>query len=77
VLAAVKELCTPGAKIVDICEKGDKLIEEEVAKVYRGNKKITKGSYTFFLSWFSFLFIFLSFCPLSLGLGSWVLGAGN
>jgi ERBB-3 binding protein len=32
----------PGAKIVDICEKGDKLLEEEVAKVYRG-KKITKG----------------------------------
>lgn len=42
VLAAVKELCVPGAKIVEICEKGDQLIEEEVAKVYRG-KKVTKG----------------------------------
>ncbi|KAB5558212.1 peptidase M24, structural domain-containing protein [Coniochaeta sp. 2T2.1] len=42
VLAEVSKLCVPGAKIVDICEKGDKLIEEEVAKVYRG-KKITKG----------------------------------
>ncbi|KAK8147145.1 Curved DNA-binding protein (42 kDa protein) [Beauveria asiatica] len=42
VLALVAELCVPGAKIVEICQKGDKLIEEEVAKVYRG-KKITKG----------------------------------
>ena len=41
-LAKVKELCVPGAKIVEICEKGDQLIEEEVAKVYRG-KKVTKG----------------------------------
>lgn len=32
----------PGAKIVDVCQQGDKLIEEEIAKVYRG-KKITKG----------------------------------
>ena len=43
VLAAVKELCVAGAKIVTICEKGDKLIEEEVGKVYRG-KKINKGT---------------------------------
>lgn len=42
VLAEVSKLCVPGAKIVEICQKGDKLIEEEVAKVYRG-KKITKG----------------------------------
>lgn len=42
VLAAVAELCVPGAKIVDVCQKGDKLIEEETAKVYRG-KKVTKG----------------------------------
>ncbi|KOS17166.1 Curved DNA-binding protein [Escovopsis weberi] len=42
VLAAVAALCVPGAKIVDVCQQGDKLIEEEVAKVYRG-KKITKG----------------------------------
>jgi len=27
---------------VEICEKGDKLIEEEVGKVFRG-KKINKG----------------------------------
>ena len=31
-----------GAKVVDICEKGDKLLEEEISKVYKG-KKITKG----------------------------------
>ncbi|UKZ59299.1 uncharacterized protein TrAtP1_000618 [Trichoderma atroviride] len=42
VLAAVSELCVPGAKIVDICQQGDKLLEEELAKVYRG-KKIVKG----------------------------------
>lgn len=43
VLAAVSELCVPGAKIVSICEEGDKLIEEEIGKVYRG-KKVPKGS---------------------------------
>lgn len=43
-LAAVKKLCVPGAKIVEICEKGDQLIEEEVSKVYRG-KKVNKGSF--------------------------------
>ncbi|PFH57479.1 hypothetical protein XA68_15010 [Ophiocordyceps unilateralis] len=42
VLAAVAELCVPGEKIVDICQKGDKLIEDEIAKVYRG-KKVAKG----------------------------------
>ncbi|OIW33400.1 Creatinase/aminopeptidase [Coniochaeta ligniaria NRRL 30616] len=42
VLAEVSKLCVPGAKIVDVCEKGDKLLEEEVAKVYRG-KKVSKG----------------------------------
>ncbi|EFQ24998.1 DNA-binding protein [Colletotrichum graminicola] len=42
VLAAVAELVVPGEKIVTICEKGDKLIEEELAKVYRG-KKVNKG----------------------------------
>lgn len=42
VLADVSKLCVAGAKIVDLCEQGDKLIEEELAKVYRG-KKITKG----------------------------------
>ena len=42
VLAAVSKLCVAGEKIVDICEKGDKMIEDEVAKVYRG-KKVAKG----------------------------------
>jgi methionine aminopeptidase len=45
VLAEVSKLCVAGSKIVDICEKGDKLIEEELSKVYRG-KKITKGMRT-------------------------------
>jgi curved DNA binding protein len=34
--------CTEGAKIVEICEKGDKLLDEEIAKVYKG-KSISKG----------------------------------
>ena len=42
VLAAVSKLCVPGEKIVDICQKGDQMIEEETAKVYRG-KKVAKG----------------------------------
>jgi methionyl aminopeptidase len=42
VLEAVTKLCAAGEKIVEICEKGDKLLEEETAKVYKG-KKITKG----------------------------------
>ncbi|KAK3905821.1 curved DNA-binding protein [Staphylotrichum tortipilum] len=42
VLAEVSKLCVAGSKIVDICEQGDKLIEEELAKVYRG-KKVVKG----------------------------------
>ncbi|KAL7626834.1 hypothetical protein AAE478_003608 [Parahypoxylon ruwenzoriense] len=38
VLAAVSKLCVAGEKIVTICQKGDKLIEDEVAKVYRTTK---------------------------------------
>ncbi|OJJ47004.1 hypothetical protein ASPZODRAFT_131925 [Penicilliopsis zonata CBS 506.65] len=42
VLEAVSALCVEGAKIVEICQKGDELLEEEIAKVYKG-KKIAKG----------------------------------
>ncbi|KAK5791635.1 hypothetical protein VI817_006944 [Penicillium citrinum] len=42
VLDAVSALCLEGEKIVEICQKGDKLLDEEIAKVYKG-KKITKG----------------------------------
>lgn len=31
--------------MIEICEKGDKLLEEEVAKVYKG-KKVPKGMWT-------------------------------
>ena len=34
--------CVEGEKVLEICQKGDKLLEEEVAKVYKG-KKISKG----------------------------------
>lgn len=43
VLAAVKDLCVAGEKIVDICEKGDELLAEEISKVWRG-KKVVKGT---------------------------------
>ncbi|KAI1104248.1 Creatinase/aminopeptidase [Jackrogersella minutella] len=38
VLAAVSKLCVAGEKIVAICQQGDKLIEDEVSKVYRTTK---------------------------------------
>ena len=31
-----------GEKILTICERGDRLLDEEVGKVYKG-KKISKG----------------------------------
>jgi methionyl aminopeptidase len=37
-------LCLEGEKIVEICQKGDQLLEEEIAKVYKG-KKIAKGKF--------------------------------
>jgi methionine aminopeptidase len=42
VLDAVTALCVAGEKIVTICEKGDKLLDEEISMVYRG-KKVVKG----------------------------------
>lgn len=42
--------CIEGSKIVELCQKGDQLLDEEIAKVYKG-KKIAKGETTFlFLS---------------------------
>jgi curved DNA binding protein len=38
VLAEVSKLCVAGEKIVTLCEKGDKLLEEEIAKVYGKTK---------------------------------------
>jgi len=42
VLKTVSAWCVEGANIVELCEKGDKLLEDEVSKVYKG-KKIIKG----------------------------------
>ncbi|RJE21754.1 curved dna-binding protein [Aspergillus sclerotialis] len=42
VVQAVLGWCQEGSKIVEICQKGDKMLDEEIAKVYKG-KKITKG----------------------------------
>ena len=40
----MSKLCVPGAKIVEVCQQGDKLLEDEISKVYRG-KKVTKGMF--------------------------------
>jgi len=37
--------CVEGETILSICERGDKLLDEEVGKVYKG-KKILKGALT-------------------------------
>ncbi|KAI4207480.1 MAG: hypothetical protein LQ346_000525 [Caloplaca aetnensis] len=42
VLEAVSGWCVEGANVLSLCQKGDKLLGEEVAKVYKG-KKISKG----------------------------------
>ncbi|KAL1973044.1 hypothetical protein VTN31DRAFT_6586 [Thermomyces dupontii] len=42
VLEAVTGWCVEGAKILELCQKGDQLLEEELAKVYKG-KKVPKG----------------------------------
>lgn len=34
--------CVEGAKVIEICQRGDKLLEDEIAKVYKG-KKVSKG----------------------------------
>jgi hypothetical protein len=44
VLDEVTKLCVAGEKIVTICEKGDKLLDEEISKVYRGKKDLKKGT---------------------------------
>lgn len=41
-LEHVTGLCKEGEKIVTICEQGDKYLEAEIAKVFKG-KKIEKG----------------------------------
>ncbi|USP75225.1 hypothetical protein yc1106_02499 [Curvularia clavata] len=42
VLKEVSGWIAPDANIVELCERGDKLLEEEVSKVYKG-KKVQKG----------------------------------
>lgn len=32
-----------GSKIIELCQKGDQLLDEEISKVYKG-KKIPKGT---------------------------------
>lgn len=42
-LIAAQGWCNEGEKILSICERGDSLLDEEIAKVYKG-KKISKGT---------------------------------
>ncbi|KAF2268452.1 curved DNA-binding protein [Lojkania enalia] len=42
VLQEVSGWCVDGANIIELCERGDKLLEDEVSKVYKG-KKVSKG----------------------------------
>lgn len=56
-LISYTALCFDGEKIVEICQKGDKLLDEEIAKVYKG-KKIAKGKSI--LSWNERQFLLLT-----------------
>ncbi|KAF2862280.1 Creatinase/aminopeptidase [Piedraia hortae CBS 480.64] len=42
VLADIAKLCTNDANILELCQKGDQMLQDEVAKVFKG-KKVTKG----------------------------------
>lgn len=42
-LAAVIEKCVPGALIVELCETGDKFMDDAVSKIYNKVKGISKG----------------------------------
>lgn len=42
VLEAVSKLAVDGATILSLCQAGDKMLDEETAKVHKG-KKISKG----------------------------------
>jgi curved DNA binding protein len=42
-LEHVRSLVKPGASVLALCEAGDKIIEDEVAKVYKKDKKMEKG----------------------------------
>ena len=50
VLIVGKGWCLEGEKILSICERGDKLLAEEVGKVYKG-KKISKGQRSPIVLW--------------------------
>ena len=43
VLAAVSERCVADASLTEICELGDKMIEEECGKVFKKEKDARKG----------------------------------
>lgn len=42
-LKAIVDLCVEGASVKELCNKGDSLILEEAAKVYKKEKDLKKG----------------------------------
>lgn len=55
------EACQPGVKVLDLCELGDKILNEETLKVFKKDKEMRKG-----LQLYSTLLKFLKikFCAL-------------
>lgn len=42
------EACRPGAKVLDLCELGDKILNEETSKVFKKDKEMKKGRLNYF-----------------------------
>ena len=60
VLKAVIDACVEGAKVLDLCQLGDQMILEETGKVFKKEKEMKKGQYTYeFLSWRHIIFYVL------------------
>lgn len=43
VLKRLVEKCVPGAKVLELCELGDRLVQEETGKVFKKEKEMKKG----------------------------------
>jgi len=42
-LKQVTEKCQPGAKVLELCEFGDSILNEETSKVFKKDKDMKKG----------------------------------
>ena len=43
IMREIVQACVAGAAVVELCEKGDKLILDETSKVYKKEKEMKKG----------------------------------